>query len=99
MSYYMIAVLTTQDADLYRQYIQGAAQSLGGLQVKPLSVGVVPDVVEGESEPNMAALLEFADEAEFRRWWNSEEYNAIKHLRRKAGITHLIVGLEGALNI
>ena len=95
----MIAVLTKQDADLYQQYVQGAAGSLGGLQVKPLAVGVTPDVVEGESEPNVAALLEFADEAEFRTWWNSSAYNAIKHLREKSCVTNLICGFEGAVNI
>ena len=99
MSYYMIAVLTKQDADLYQQYVQGAAGSLGGLKVKPLAVGVTPDLIEGETESNVAALLEFADEAEFRAWWESDEYNAIKHLRQKSCTTNLILGFEAAVNI
>jgi uncharacterized protein (DUF1330 family) len=99
MSYYMIAVLTKQDADLYRQYVQGAAGSLAGVSVKPLAVGVVPDVVEGDSEPNVATLLEFADEAAFRTWWNSDAYHAIKHLREKSCVTNLVFGLDGAVNI
>jgi len=99
LSYYMIAILTQQDADLYRQYVQGAAGSLSGVQVKPLAVGVTPDVIEGESEPTVATLLEFADEAQFRTWWNSDQYNAIKHLREKSCVTNFVIGLEGSVNI
>jgi uncharacterized protein (DUF1330 family) len=95
----MIAVLTRQDADLYRQYVQGAAGSLAGVEVKPLAVGVVPNVVEGESEPNVATLLEFADEASFRTWWDSDAYGAVKHLREKSCVTNLVFGLDGAINI
>lgn len=99
MSYYMIAVIDVKDADLYQQYVQGVAQLLGGRQVKPLSVNAGMNIVAGDTDANLAAVLEFADEAEFNAFWNSDEYAEVRHLREKSADTRLILGLDGAVNL
>ncbi|WP_345382581.1 DUF1330 domain-containing protein [Pseudonocardia yuanmonensis] len=99
MSYYMLAALQKHDAEVFAQYQQRTAATLGAYECRPLSVNTGHKVIEGEGDPDVVVLLEFADEAEFDRWWNSPEYTEVKHLREKSATVLLGVAFGSGVHL
>lgn len=99
MSYYMLAALQTHDAEVFSHYQQQTAATLGAYRCTPVSVNAGHKVIEGDAAPDVVVMLEFADEAEFDRWWNSPEYSDVKHLREKSASVLLGVGFAGGVSI
>jgi uncharacterized protein (DUF1330 family) len=52
-------------------------------------------VVEGDSDVQKVVLLSFPDEASFREWAESPEYQEISEYRRAGAqtVVHLVTGL------
>lgn len=99
MSYYMLAALQKHDAEVFSRYQQQTAATLGAYQCTPLSVNTRHKVIDGDTAPDTVVLLEFSDEAEFDRWWNSPEYEEVKHLRHKSASVVLGVAFGGGVTI
>ena len=53
------------------------------------------ELLEGEWDTRRIVLMEFPDREAARAWWTSEEYEAIKPLRRGAATTNIIL-VDGA---
>jgi uncharacterized protein (DUF1330 family) len=53
------------------------------------------ELLEGEWDTRRIVVMEFPDVAAARAWWSSEDYEAIKPLRRGASDTNIIL-VEGA---
>ena len=52
-------------------------------------------VLEGEWDTRRIVVIEFPDTDAARAWWNSDEYEAIKELRRGASTTNIVL-VDGA---
>lgn len=99
MSYYMLAALRKHDAEVFSRYQQQTAATLATYRCTPLSVNAEHKVIDGDLAPDVVILLEFADEAEFDRWWNSTEYGEVKYLRESSATVLLGVGFAAGVSI
>jgi uncharacterized protein (DUF1330 family) len=99
MSYYMLAAMQRHDAEMFEQYQKQTVASLSGYDCRPLSANAHHKVVAGAGEPDVVVLLEFPDEAEFDRWWESSEYAEVKHLRENSATVLVGVGFAGEVHL
>jgi len=92
MSAYVIA--DVRDAwdqaalDEYRRRNADAVANHGG---RFLVRGGEHEVLEGDWEAVRLVVMEFPDAAAARAWWESDEYEAIKPLRRGASTTDIVL--------
>ena len=67
--------------DEYRARVSPVVEKFGG---RYLVRGGPFEVVEGEWQPVFPVLVEFPSMDQARRWYDSEEYRELKHLRLAA---------------
>lgn len=81
MSVYFVAQVQINDEDVYAQYVEAANPTFASGNARPLAVdeGFIP--IEGDWHGGKTVILEFEDEAAFRAWYDSEEYQAAKAIR------------------
>lgn len=91
MSVYAVALIHIHDRDGYRTYEQGFMDIFTRYQGKLLAVDEAPSVLEGEWPWTRSVLLEFPDEAQFRAWYDSDEYQALAKHRFGASQASLAV--------
>lgn len=56
--------------------------------------GGASEVLEGDRQPNRLIVLEFPDMDALRRWYRSDEYQALLRIRQSAARS-TIVAVEG----
>ena len=81
MPAYFVAELEITDQtgmDPYRAAVPAALEQYGG---RFLTRGGATELVEGGPEPKRVVILEFADKAAVKRWYNSPEYQKILPMR------------------
>jgi uncharacterized protein (DUF1330 family) len=76
----------------YRRRNSGAVANHGGRFVVR---GGEHELLEGEWPTRRLVVIEFPDMAAARAWWTSEEYEAIKPLRRGGSTTNILL-VDGA---
>jgi uncharacterized protein (DUF1330 family) len=64
----------------YREAVPATLAQYGG---RFLARGGAAELIEGGPQPKRIVILEFADAAAFKRWYNSPEYQKILPLRTK----------------
>jgi uncharacterized protein (DUF1330 family) len=87
---YAIAQLTITDRAVYNRYQARLMEVMKRFQGRVLAADEHPEAVEGRWDPEKRVLLSFADEASFREWAESPEYQEIAkdrqiHCRHTAG--------------
>ena len=96
MAAYVIAdvreVRNAEDLIEYRRRNTDTVANHGG---RFLVRGGEATALEGEWPTRRIVVIEFPDADAARAWWESEEYEAIKPLRRGASDTNIIL-VEGA---
>lgn len=90
MAAYVIIETDITDAEQYERYkaASPAAVEAGGGRF--LVRGGEMDVLEGDWQPSRLVVLEFADLAAARRWYDSETYRQAKSLRDGAARLRLV---------
>ncbi|MEW6470791.1 MAG: DUF1330 domain-containing protein [Actinomycetota bacterium] len=53
--------------------------------------GKVVEVLEGDLNPHMTAVIAFETVDDARRWYESEEYSAVKEVRQRSARTDLLL--------
>jgi uncharacterized protein (DUF1330 family) len=91
MSCYFLAVVNKRDAATFARYQEATVPLVAPLRVKIHAV--TEDVIaqEGDFNATTLVLLEFASKSEFSKWWDSEEYRAVKPLRFASADTRFAV--------
>jgi uncharacterized protein (DUF1330 family) len=77
------------------EYMQAAGSSVGLVPLKVLAMDDACTTIEGTPAGSRTVLLEFEDEADFRTWYDSPEYQAAvgKRLAATEGFAVLAKGL------
>jgi uncharacterized protein (DUF1330 family) len=94
MAAYVIATVSIKDEARYAQYramVPATLQQYGGRFVVR---GGAVETLEGDWKPGRVVVLEFADAAAARRWYDSPEYAPAKALRHDTSEGKLIL-VEG----
>jgi uncharacterized protein (DUF1330 family) len=75
-AYFVVEIEITDMAAMapYREAVGATLTQYGG---RFLACGGNVELIEGSPEPKRVVLLEFADTAAFKRWYNSPEYQKI----------------------
>ncbi len=94
MSAYFIGNLNIFDPEGMKEYRQRVGATLELYGGKFLVRGGAFEVLEGDWHPHRLVLLEFESLEQAKRWYNSDEYTAIKGLRHRAADTDFVL-VEG----
>ena len=81
MSAYVISELEVRDPVAIETYRTIAAKSIAQYGGRYLTRGGATELIEGGPEPKRIVILEFADIAAVKRWYNSPEYQKILPMR------------------
>jgi uncharacterized protein (DUF1330 family) len=98
MPAYVIVETDVSDPDRYEQYKTAASAVVTAHGGRYLARGGDLDVLEGDWRPSRLVVLEFADLAAARRWYDSEQYRQARELRAGAARLRLVAvqGVDGA---
>lgn len=96
MPAYVIAdVRDVRDAEALLEYRRRNTDAVGNHGGRFVVRGGEATVLEGEWPTQRIVVMEFPDADAARAWWQSDEYEAIKPIRRGASDTNIIL-VEGA---
>jgi len=94
MTVYAIAQLTITDRAAYNRYQSLFMSVMNRYKGRVLAADEHPQVVEGQWDREKLVLLSFPDEAAFREWADSPDYQEIAK-DRKAGSTAVVLLVKG----
>ncbi len=94
MTVYAIAQLTITDRAAYNRYQSRFMSVMNRYKGRVLAADEHPQVVEGQWDREKLVLLSFPDEAAFREWADSPDYQEIAK-DRKAGSTAVVLLVKG----
>ena len=80
MSGYVIANYRVTNPEAFQQYPPAVIPTIAAHGGEVLAADFAAEVVEGRPQP-VAVVLRFPSKEAARRWYESAEYQAIKHLR------------------
>lgn len=96
MPAYVICDVQVTDAAAYDEYRRLSSAAGERFGVRFLARGGAAELLEGDGEPERIVIMEFADLATARAWYDSEEYRAARAARAGAARTRflLVEGVE-----
>ena len=96
MAAYVIAdVREAWDADALDEYRRRNTDAVANHGGRFVVRGGAHELLEGEWDSLRIVVIEFPDMAAARAWWESDEYQPLKPLRRGASTTNIIL-VDGA---
>jgi uncharacterized protein (DUF1330 family) len=93
-AYFFLDMLEVTDPEKLEQYRDGVLATVERYGGRYLTVGGQTEVVEGDWRPTFPVLIEFPNLAQARRWYDAEEYRALKTMRLAATKGHAVF-IEG----
>lgn len=94
MTVYAVAQLRFTDRTAYDRYQAAFMEVFARYSGTLLAADDAPRVIEGEWTGDKVVLMSFPDEAEFRRWADSPEYQQIS-IDRRAGADTVVLLVHG----
>jgi uncharacterized protein (DUF1330 family) len=91
---YAIAQLRFTDRAAYDRYQARFMEVFGHFDGRLLAADERPQLIEGEWDREKVVLMSFPDEAEFRRWSESAQYQEISK-DREAGSDSVVLLVKG----
>jgi len=94
MSAYMIVHATVKDMDKFKTYSESAAPTLKSFGAEIMFKGSVSEVLTGEHQHKMSAVMKFPDNKCIKDWYDSASYQALIPLRDSAANV-IFIGVNG----
>jgi uncharacterized protein (DUF1330 family) len=91
MAVYVIADIEVVDQAGYQEYCQKAPATVSAHGGRYVARGGATEVLEGTWSPRRCVILEFPSMAQFREWWTSPEYEALRPIRERTTRSNLVV--------
>ncbi len=88
---YIVAAVTINDMDTYRQYQRDFGAILTRHQGELVAISSDPTILEGEWPETLTVLLRFASRDKGLEWHSSDEYQEIAKIRRAASTADFIL--------
>ena len=86
MPVFIVAQINIHDRTTYAEYEAGFGAIFARYKGTMLSVDDSPEVLEGEWPHSRTVLIQFPSAEEARRWFDSEEYQALAKQRKAASV-------------
>ena len=71
----------------YRKQVPAPVTAYGG---RYIARGGATEVLEGTWSPKRCVILEFANMAQLKAWWDSPEYAPLRAMRQRTTKSHLV---------
>jgi uncharacterized protein (DUF1330 family) len=91
MSAYIIALIKIHDREEYNKYQEGFREIFSQYNGELLVVEETPTLLEGEWPYTRTVMIRFSDENEAKRWYQSDQYQALAQYRFRASRSNLIL--------
>jgi uncharacterized protein (DUF1330 family) len=82
---YIIGTLAVEDPETFAEYLEKVPVVIAQYGGTYLAAGPVNARLEGQVNPNIAAIIRFDSVEEAARWYDSAEYRAIRGIRLRSG--------------
>ncbi len=93
MSAFMIVHTTVNDIEKFKRYSEAAGKTLKLFGAEIILKGNVSEVLTGDHQHKMSAVMKFPDSQTINKWYNSKEYQDLIPLRTSAAEV-VFVGFE-----
>lgn len=94
-AYFIVDQLEVTDPEAMKSYAAGVNDTIKKYGGRGIVRGGAFEVLEGTWTPRRVVVLEFADMATLKRWYNSPEYAPLLKIRLASSRSNAIV-VEGA---
>jgi uncharacterized protein (DUF1330 family) len=91
MAAYALSLVEVTDPATFSTYVDRVGPIVERHGGRYLTVGSVADVLEGVSGPGSVVLIRFDGLAAARRWYESDDYQAIISVRHRSARTTVIL--------
>jgi len=91
MSGYIIIHSRLTDPERFQDYVAASEDSVNKYQGKFFLGGSVSKVLEGQHDKARTVIFEFPSVDKAQAWYNSDEYQSVKHLRDGTGEFDLVL--------
>ena len=95
MPVYLIADIEVTDPVGYEEYKRRVPAVIAAHGGRYLVRGGASEVLEGTWRPRRSAIIEFADLASMKAFWESAEYRPLRAIRERCSRSNVVV-IEGA---
>lgn len=90
-AYFVVDIKEITDPQTYAEYSKGVPATIEQYGGKFVVRGGPYETIEGNWQPARFVIVEFKDEEQFKRWYNSPEYSKLREMRFKASTGNAIV--------
>ena len=96
MPAYLVGSVTVEDDEGFAEYAKRVPESIERYGGTYRARGGSVEVLEGSWAPTRLVILEFDSLEQAKRWYESEEYQALAAIRQRCAATDLVLveGLE-----
>ena len=94
MAAYMIAEIDITDSAGYEEYKTGVPATIAAHGGRYLARAGATEVLEGDRSGKRIVILEFPSMSRLKAWYDSPEYERLRHIRWKCS-TGRVVAIEG----
>ena len=91
MATYQIASVTVTDPEGFAEYSKQAGEMVTRYGGRYLARGGEIEVLEGDWTPNRLVVIEWESRDHAKRWYESDEYQAIADIRWRCADTDLVL--------
>ncbi|PWK83139.1 uncharacterized protein (DUF1330 family) [Lentzea atacamensis] len=91
MTAYVVIDLDIADEEGFQQYVDSVLPLIEKTGARNLLVDTKPLVLEGDWGPRTLVIHEYPSKEAVEEFWNSEEYQPLKELRRRYSTVKVVV--------
>jgi uncharacterized protein (DUF1330 family) len=91
LAVYFIVDVTIDDPQSYAEYSKQVGPMVARYGGRFLVRGGATETIEGSWQPQRLVVIEFADTAHFRAWYDSPEYAEVRAIRFKASTARAVL--------
>lgn len=91
MACYFLAQINVHDDEEYQRYLDGYDAVFADFSGQVIAVDENPTVLEGKWPGTRTVLIEFPNEAEARKWYNSPQYQELVRHRHRASDANIVL--------
>jgi uncharacterized protein (DUF1330 family) len=91
---YLVGIVTIEDAEGFAEYASQVPEVIQRYGGRYIARGGTVEVLEGSWAPARVTLVEFDSLEQAKRWYESEEYQALAEIRRRSANADLVL-VEG----
>jgi uncharacterized protein (DUF1330 family) len=88
---YLVGIVTIEDAEGFAEYASQVPEVIKRYGGRYIARGGTVEVLEGSWAPTRVTLVEFESLEQARRWYESEEYQAIAGIRQRSANADLVL--------